>query len=144
MEPLDTGPVHKLGRCSHTFHLACIIRCRRNRHTRCPLCREEISPGLTPSSSHDRWSFSARGGAERDRSFFARFPRRAWRSGPFQAHRGYSPLDLGGDIRAAASRARNALRTRLAAIESAREEEEELPTLGGAPQRFTLTEDDDF
>ena len=91
------------------------MRCRTNRHTRCPLCREEISPGLTPS--HNRWAFSA--------------------------HRGYSPLDLGGDIRAAASRARGAMRARLAAIESAREEEE-LPTLGGAPQRFTLTDQDDF
>ena len=113
LEPLDAAeaPVHTLGKCGHTFHLDCIRLARARSHSACPLCRSEISPGLTPS--HDRFNFGA--------------------------HRGFSPLDHSTDIRTASARARAAVALRLAAIE-----ERALPTLGGQPQRFTLTDDDDF
>ena len=56
------------------------------------------------------------------------------------AHRGYSPLDLGGDIRAAAER----VRARMARTDEARAADAATRggSLGGAPQRFTLTDDD--
>ena len=119
LEALGSGsaerPIHTIGKCQHRFHLDCITRCRGANCTTCPLCRALISPGLTPSL--DRFRFAP--------------------------NRGYSPLDLRSDIRTAASRARDAIRARMEALEAAREEEPPTPP-GPPPLRFTLTDEDDF
>ncbi|KAH8098301.1 hypothetical protein JL720_1236 [Aureococcus anophagefferens] len=114
LEALDATDktLHTIRKCGHRFHLDCISRAVGAKCTTCPLCRSLISPGLTPC--HNRFGFAPA--------------------------RGYSPLDLRSDIRGAAQRARDAMRTRMAALEAAREEEP--PTPATPPLRFTLTDDD--
>jgi len=119
LEPLNDAEqkIHVLQTCAHRFHLDCILRCRaRSQNPRCPLCRGDIGPGLTPQQSrsrtpsHDRFRFSA--------------------------HRGYATLHS-DNIRSNASRVRARMAERMLQPHG-----EDDGLLGGEAQRFTLTDED--